>query len=309
MPPPANAPSVPVHKNLLPVTADSPVAIAADHELVTRTEFLPWSTPIGQPPQRHLPEHILIKMFLPPCDLHPATDYQQFSTFNPLTFRLTEAAWSRILSEYCDSGLLQLSFSSPRELRDALCHLTFSNPANLHITPDNITAAETYHATQPTDGNRGNGRGGRGGRGAAPQAAPTAPPPELLFLHLTPITHLRTPDCNEPLLPLSRLAGLLGPCHTRASRTDPTSPAALLADLITPNICSRLGAPNASPALIASNLPDFLLSTELPTIYQPARADPAACREELLDGIHYRLGSQQQRIIVERRRCLRLGAR
>ena len=97
MPPPANAPSVPVHKNLLPVTADSPVAIAADHEMVTRTEFLSWSTPTGQPPQRHLPERILTKMFLPPCDLHPITGPPaKFSTFNPLTFRLTEAAWSRI---------------------------------------------------------------------------------------------------------------------------------------------------------------------------------------------------------------------
>ena len=58
--------TVPVQKNHQPITADSPVAIAAEHELINRTDFLPWSPTHGQPQLRHLPEHILVKVFFPP---------------------------------------------------------------------------------------------------------------------------------------------------------------------------------------------------------------------------------------------------
>ncbi len=133
-------------------------------------------------------------------------------------------------------------------------------------------------------------------------------PPALAFIDRADLTLLQLPDTSQPLLPLALVAGLLGACHSRASRTSPTSPAALFADLVIPNICARLGAPNASPALIASNLADFLTSTDLPDIYKPDGITPATCREELLDGIHFR-GSKEQRATVERRRCLRLGAR
>ena len=260
---------------------------------------------------RGLPHATVTKVFLAPCNLNAAQEHQtRFESFNPLTFRLTAAAWSRILSEYVDSGLLDATFDSPRELRRALNNLSIQNPTQLQLEPDDIVGAETFDApavqTQTAAG-RGRGHGGRGG--GQPQLQPSVPgPPALTFLDLSSLTILQQPDSPEPLLPLAKIVGLLGACHTRASRMQPTSPAALFADLIVPNICSRLGAPNASPALVASNLADFLASTELPDIYLPTAVDPAACREELLDGIHYR-GTQEQRATVERRRCLRLGAR
>ena len=59
----------------------------------------------------------MVKQFLPMATLSPDTaHYQIFETFNPFTFRLTNEAWERILNEYIQSGLLDATFGSPREL-------------------------------------------------------------------------------------------------------------------------------------------------------------------------------------------------
>lgn len=297
--------------NLHPVTPETMVYVPSDNPLVTKSPFLAWSTNNDQPNLSGLPHAIFTKLFLPKCYLNPDHVAQhQFQNFNPLTFRLTADAWQRILTQYIDSGLLDADFNTVRELQDVIQNLTIIQPTALQLEPQDINAAETFDAPATAGAQHAAGRGKGRGRGAQElPAQPAVPgPPALNFINLTSINTLQNHDTPNPLTPLAQVAGLLGACHTRASRLPQTSPAALFADLVVPNICSRLGAPNASPALVASNLADFLTSNELPDIYRPDNLSPSSCREELLDGIHFR-GSREQRVTVERRRCLRLGAR
>ena len=186
-------PGITVTCNLHPVSPETMVHVPQDHPLVAKTSFLPWMMTAGQQPTAGLPHATLAKLFLPPCMLAPTPDNQpNFEGFNPFTFRLTADAWSRILGEYIDSGLLNAEFESPRDLRLTLQNLTINQPAHLNLELNDISAAETFDApaTAAQDaGGRGRGRG----RGAPhpPAQAPTPGPPTLAFLNMCTINLLQ----------------------------------------------------------------------------------------------------------------------
>ena len=145
-----------------------------------------------------------------------------------LTFALTGAAFSRILSELAASGLLAAGpFAHQRDADAALTALVISNHALLELQVADFFPVDPFDtpavaAVPAIPGGRG-GRGrGRGAVAAVPgQAAIAAVPGPLNLAFLDICSMLAFADAHggpHPLTTFCLLVGALGPLASHASR-------------------------------------------------------------------------------------------
>ena len=169
-----------------------------------------------------IPAYVLLRHFIVRCTIGglPA-DLAAAQLRSVLTGSLTGAAWGRILTEYVASGLLNFQFTKRRELLVAVKAVQINTPNNLAILAADWLAIETFDtpAVPAVPGGRGRGRG-RGAVAAVAAVPVVLGPPNLKFIDLASVSRLLDPLASSPLEAFGILAGMLGPCSTRAVRLD-----------------------------------------------------------------------------------------
>ena len=220
--------------------------------------------------QSALPLFKALRAFIPRCTIGTAPpDVAAAMRLSALTGGLTAAAWSRVLTELVDSGLLAFQFNKLRELRAALRGLAITNPANLALLAADWLVIEPFNTPAVAGGAAAPGRGrGRGRARGAANPAPAIPaipgPASLRFLDLASLSRLENPQAPCPLEAWALLAGVLGPCSRRAIRADQLSFVFTSAELIKGNLSRYLGFSAAAPAsdgALAVQLGAFLTTT------------------------------------------------
>ena len=144
------AAAVPPPVNVTTSTVNDLVFLDANEPLVLATPFLPWVPVAAAPP---LPARVSLRAWqmnrtwLRRCGLSAAAaDHLAFQSISMLNFRLTGAAWSRVLTEFVASDLLSKTFSDLRGLRLALGALEISAPASLVLLASDLDPGEDFDA-------------------------------------------------------------------------------------------------------------------------------------------------------------------
>ena len=193
-----------------------------------------------------------------------------------MTVRLSDACWSRILTELSAAQVFGHKASSVYELHSFMENAVFQTPANLELKADDWGEAEAFVLPE--------------GTGAAAAAALRLLYP-LRFL--TSLSVLSVEDCTSllPLRWLGSIAGVLGPCLTRASRCMEASSVQRVAAILRHHL-----APLApSECLLAARVVPFLESKQLPDPLRNPGVSEAELCGDLEDGIEYwdsRLGAR-----------------
>lgn len=281
---------------------DFQLILPADNELVQTTPMLRWTQIPGAPgaaPQAGLSLFKAARAFLGRCNLSKdPQDTIVFERTSFLQFDLTDGAWTRILQEYLDSELpriLRESYaSSLPSFDEAVKNITPNNPDNWILSGADILLRETFdtpgvaaaEAAAPAPRRRA------GAPAAVIVVAPATPgPAELKFLDLCTVSLLENSDSPTcPLLPLARLAGMLGPFSTRDKRLQAVSTVQLTGALLRQQLTSRFGC-HADGAM-AVNLKDLVLDTYLPSSFCAAVASEEELRREARDACAYRRSAQ-----------------
>lgn len=271
-----------------------PLILPADHELVLSTSMLDW-TPLapaaaGGPQRVSLDLFKAVRAFLGRCSLSKEqADQNVFSQTPFLRFDLTNAAWDRILDEYVDSELPQLlqdaGVRSLGGFDETVNKLTPANPDNFIISNPDLLLRDAFDtAAIPA-------RPARARQAAVPAVDAVAGPPELAFLNLCTLPLLEDRgSAILPLLPLARLAGMVGPFSTAEKRTEVVSTIQLTGALLRQQLGTRFGC--AADGAMAVNLKDFLLDTYLPGVFSAHRASEEELRREARDACTYRRSAQ-----------------
>lgn len=277
--------------------------LPADEELVAATPMLDWvsvAAPQGGAPLKGLDMFKAVRAFLGRCSLsHEPADQTIFLQTPFLQFDLTDAAWDRIIGEYVASELPQLledeGVRSLSKFDDVVNKLTPVNPDCWIIKGPDILLRESFDiAGIPAVPAQGRGAARQGGVPAVPGVPG---PPELAFLNICSIAHLEDGgSASNPLLPLARLAGMLGPFSTRDKRQEAVSSIQLTGALIRQQLTSRFGC--TADGAMAINLKDFIIDTYLPSAFAAFRASEEELRREARDACTYRR-STQGRLDVE----------
>jgi len=316
------------------VRADPPsqlknVLFDKDSSLVLSTPYLGWrpvDTVDPEPAKVSLTQRVLLYVFASRCTLaNDAQSRHLFGNNNILTFALNGNAWARILNEYVRSGLLSEPIAELPTLLKAVQALTFDNPNNLVILGNDLLRGEEF------DRQRVEGSPAVAARQAAPaartretrnsprpsqaaEAVPVLPgdpaaqaipfeagPANLRFLTYLTLEVLYRPEASAPLAALSRLAWLAGDCLTRESRVSPICLPQLTVSVLRPNLERRVfsGVGGGNDAAIAVQLPEFLLSLQLPAIWQIGALEPPRVLADLTDTIRYCFGTAEDRRAVE----------
>ena len=120
---------------------------------------------------------------------------------NVLCVRLTDACWSRILTELDAAQIFSRNRSTVEELHAAIKDAVFPNPASLDLVAADWRAAENFVLP--------------GGNGA-PAATARRDLTPLRFLSLIHVAAIEEPTAALPLGPLCHIVGTLGPCLTQS---------------------------------------------------------------------------------------------
>jgi len=188
-------------------TADCPIYLDANSPVVLATPCLNWQpAPAGPGGQARmqLMTFQAVSAFLPPCSIsRTAVDQAAANAVNVLTVRLTDAAWSRILTELLAAQVFAQTANSLDELHTFMKGATIPTPANLGLVAGDWHNAEAF--TLP------------GGTGAAAVAARRQLEP-IRFLRLVFVSAVEEPTAPLPLGLFSTIVAALGPSLTQASR-------------------------------------------------------------------------------------------
>ena len=197
------------------------------------------------------------------------------NNISSLTFALTGAAFSRILSELAASGLLAAGpFAHQRDADAALTALVISNHALLELQVADFFPVDPFDtpavaAVPAVIGGRGRGRG-RGAVAAVPGQAAIAAvpgPPNLAFLDICSM--LAFADAHggpHPLTTFCLLVGALGPLASHASRLASRSSVHALAhalrasSALSAGVDTATAAPPAGDTIIFSSVPQTIES-------------------------------------------------
>ena len=118
-------------------TADCPIYLDANSPVVLATPCLNWQpAPAGPGGQARmqLMTFQAVSAFLPPCSTsRTAVDQAAANAVNVLTVRLTDAAWSRILTELLAAQVFAQTANSLDELHTFMKGATIPTPANLEM--------------------------------------------------------------------------------------------------------------------------------------------------------------------------------
>ena len=323
--PVAPAPPAPVVVTVVavPITPTLPISLLANSSFVLGTACLPWEPqpPVaGAAPTVRLTQRILIYVFVGRCTLdQSAASLAVFNTAHVLTFALTGAAWSRILTEYLASGLLSMPITDLPSLIDAVLSVAINASSNLVLHAADVIVGEPWSvpgvapvAPVPAIPAVPAVRAARG-RPARPRvpAVPAVPgvagvpviagPPDLALLTFLTLNQSFRPGTAAPLLSFARLALVAGDCLTQAARAAPLALPRLSMAILRPNLERRIfGAPGGvSDAAAAMQLPDFILMLQLPPMWQLGALEHSGVQRELSDTILYCFGTAADRRAVE----------
>lgn len=277
-----------------PIQADGAIWVDANHALVKHTACLGWkSVPSIQgntAADAVLTSAQAVAAFLPRCFVEDTPQSKGAAdNAHPLNFRLSATAWSRILSAYLDSGLLNHPCPDLPSLRKAIHELVLVRPQDLAITH--------------TDWNLGEALNIPAGDSPAEASAREVLSP-LRFLSLASVTRLENPMQALPRFGLlAHLIGAMGPCLTNAVRQDETTPIHFMTH------CLRQAAGSTMrDGAMAFHLPEVIVSASLPDALQPHMAYPTDLMNEFIDALSY-MGSTAARESVEEKRVFLLGRR
>lgn len=281
-----------------PDTPENPIFLLATEPLVTATPFLDWRPApagAGGAARVSLATFQALRAFIPRASISrvPA-NVAAASAVHSMTVRLTDACWSRILTELMAANILAQAPIDVSSLWDAMATATFPNPAALELV------AGDWRATQPFTI--------PGGAGAVNAALRTALTP-IRFLSLITVNAMEVPAAPLPLEGLALLAGALGPCQTQAARRVETSSVQLTASTIRVTL-SAFGAAalGLSDGQLALRVITFAKNKRLPVQLRPAGVLELELREEFEDGIEYRR-SDDGRKAIEEKLVFNLGRR
>ena len=282
----AVAPPVNVNSPAGNPSSDCPIYLAANSEVVSSTPCLEWQPAPAGPggiAQVQLKTFQAVKAFLPRCKLSRiAADMAAANAVNMLTVRLTDACWSRILTELRAAQVFASTANSIDELHDHMKEATIPTPANLDLVAGDWSHAEAFALP-----------GGAGGAAVAARAL-LAP---LRFLSLLVVPAVEEPATPLPLGLLCTIVGALGPCLTQAARRVETSTVQLTAATLRLHL-----APTASTdALLAVKVASFFRAKLLPFPLRCVGVTEVELREELEDGIEYKRSDQGKVAIEEKR--------
>ena len=310
----AAAPAPPIVATIAAPQSDSiPVQLDVQEDIVVATSFLQWQRVMAAAGAQQLVEistACALRAFIRRCRIGTnAADLLMARQVSIFQLALTAAAWSRILTELRDSGLLRRPMARLRDLDRNLEELTVLNPINLLLLAADFLPLAPFNPPVPVVPAAGRGRG----RGAAAAAVgvPVQPgaavgPAELRFVSLCSLEKLQDPASGD-LAAVALLAGMLGPCLTHAVRSDELSGVRTTAMILRPNLATHIGldaataaSPAADPAL-ASRLRTFVLSAmqSLGGLFRAVRADEMELQNEAFASFRYLLGSDSQRVAVE----------
>ena len=275
------APPIPVTSPDGPDTPEGPIILPANCAVVTSTfvclDWQPAAAAPGGGAQVQLPTFAAIKAFVPFCRLsrNPA-DLAAAGTVNLLCVRLTDAARSRLFTEMDAAQVFAQNFPTVDALHKATRDAVYPNSSNLELVAADWRAAENF--TIPA----GN---------AAPAAAARRELTPIRFLSLLDVAHLEEPFAQLPLGLLSDIIGTLGPCLTQEARCRESSTVQLTAATLRSHIANFAG----------HKLAGFYKTKLLPPALRAAVAGETELREELEDGIEYRLSAEGKLRIEEKR--------
>ena len=230
-------------------TSGCPIFLAANSEAVSSTPGLDWQPAPAGPggaARVQLMTFQAVKAFLPRCKISriPA-DLAAANAVNALTVRLTDACWSRILTELNSAQVFTRTANSIDELHDFLKEANIPTPANLDLVAGDWRNAEAF--ALPAGG------------GAAAVAARALLTP-IRFLSLLAVPSVEEPAAPLPLGLLCTIIGSLGPCLTQASRRTETS----TVQLTTSTLRIHLAATAPTDGLLAVKVAPFFKSKQLP---------------------------------------------
>ena len=281
------APPTPVTSPGGPDTPEGPIILSANCAVVTSTfvclDWQPAAAAPGGGAQVQLPTFAAIKAFVPFCRLsrNPA-DLAAAGAVNLLCVRLTDAAWSRLFTEMEAAQVFAQNFPTVDDLHKATRDAVYPNKSSLELVAADWRAAENF--TIPA----GN---------AAPAAAARRELTPIRFLSLLDVAHLEEPSAQLPLGLLCGIVGSLGPCLTQAARRRELSTVQLTAATLRLHL-----APVApSDALMANKVASFYKTRLLPLALRATIAGETELREELEDGIEYKLSAEGKLRIEEKR--------
>lgn len=271
-----------------PITADSPVFLRANDPLVRATPFLGWATVPGAPPRVSLASFQMFKVFATRCRIGPQDgDKAAAATLSVLQLRLTEDAWSRVLSCLVDGGLLTNPFSDLLSFMEGISRLVIPDTTPLEIGANDWENGEKFSIP-------------------APPAAEAVTLQPLLYLSYVTVGLLEN-DINttHPWEDLCYLVGALGPCLTQHARALVTSSV----QLISQKLRVFLGGAAISDGAAARGLGDALPNLRLPTLLRSASVRESDLRLEFVDSIQYYSATTAGRSVIEARRVTLLGTR
>ena len=205
-------------------TPDCPIFLRANDVIVTSTPCLEWQPAPAGPggaARVQIGTYQAVKAFLPRCKISRApADQAAARAVHPLMVRLTDAGWSRILTELRDAQTFANTANTLDQLHNNLKNAPLNNPANLDLLAGDWRASEVFAIP--------------GGAGAAAIAAQASLRP-IRFLTLLNVAAAEEAAAPFPLGLLGTMVGSLGPCLTQAARRVETVPGTPMST----NSCSR----------------------------------------------------------------------
>lgn len=309
MPPPAvdglSVPAVPDH--------ESRISMSASSLLVEATPMMDWTAVAGGggagAPRVSMTHSQMLRCFLSRCCVGPSpADIAAAAKRSVLTGYLTDAAWRRILTEICDSGLPDLlgGATTLKSFWEAMNELVVNNPANLVLSAGDWFDSEPFDREAIDGAAAVPGARGRAARPAVPGVAAQPGPATLSFLNLADLTLLEDKGRHHPLEAWAKLGGMLGPCATRAYRARALSTVNVIARLLSSAMVSRFG--ELDDAGKAINLADFVQGMALPSALAARVVTEAELRAEARDAFTYHKSEQGKRE-VETTRLIYLADR
>ena len=241
----------------------------------------------------------------PQLPLHPT-----LLALCPLTFALTGAAWSRVLTALGEAGLFEAPLASSDHLLEALAALEIADLSPLEVgvgdlLPVEGTAPQAAVAAQAAMQARRAG----GGRGATPaRPARVAVPARSalhdeadFFLHAT-VGLLEDPGATLPWKRLASVLRLLGACHRQDERNRASGDVRAAGRLLRQAIATRFSLSLENPVLV-QHLGEYMdeLSDGLPAALRDDPLAPRLCLNGLRDALEYREGGEAARRVEERR--------
>jgi hypothetical protein len=258
---------------------DKPILVDSSSPIVTRLPFLNWvaAGTVGGIQRSSLSNSEAMAAFAIKCrlDRTPA-ELAAANIINPLTIGLTDAAWSRLLTEIRDCGFLSINITIMEQLHAYI---------KSKVTTAILGAIDWAPAPPFTAGN------------SAPARVASS---NIRYLGLANVAGLEIQTgalaATAPWAALCRLVGAIGDVGTQAARMAETSDVQAIASFIRAH-----GGGGNTDAALAHNLRSDLLRATLPKVFRAHGATAAELGEEMADSFIYKRSAADRKAVEQKR--------